>query len=310
LSAAWLFPGQGSQSVGMGRALCEASPRARTVFERADRALGFSISRLCFEGPDADLVLTKHAQPAILTTSIAVLEALEEAHPTLPRPAFVLGHSLGEYSALVAAGALELEDAVRIVHERGLAMQEAVPEGQGGMAAIMGGDASAVTQLCEDARGGEVLAPANFNAPGQVVIAGARAAVDRALELAKTRSLKGIPLKVSAPFHSSLMAPARERVAQALGRVQVSDPRIPVVVNVLGEPVTSGARLAELLVSQVDHAVLWEQSIAYVARAGVDRALEIGPGQVLAGLVKRIDKAIKVWSVSAPDSLGKAAESF
>jgi len=196
----------------MGQALCEVSPRARAVFERADQALGFSISRLCFEGPDSELLLTKFAQPAILTTSIAALEALEEAQPSLPRPAFVLGHSLGEYSALVAAGALAFEDAVRVVHERGLAMQEAVPEGQGGMAAIMGGDSQAVIRLCEDAAQGEVLGPANFNAPGQVVIAGTRSAIERAVELSKSRSLKAIVLKVSAPFHSSLMAPARDRV--------------------------------------------------------------------------------------------------
>lgn len=310
MSVAWLFPGQGSQSVGMGKALSEASPAARAVFERADRALGFSISRLCFEGPETDLVLTKHAQPAILTTSIAALEALREAVPSLEQPAFVLGHSLGEYSAIVAAGALEFEDAVRVVHERGLAMQEAVPEGQGGMAAIMGGDGASVTQLCADAAQGEVLAPANFNAPGQIVIAGTQAAVARAVELAKTRSLKAIPLKVSAPFHSSLMAKACERVARALGAVTVQDPRVPVVCNVLAEPVTSGARLRELLVSQVDHAVLWEQSITYVARAGVDRALELGPGQVLAGLVKRIDKSVRVSSVGTPDGVNKAAESF
>lgn len=294
----------------MGKALAVASARARAIFERADRALGFSISQLCFEGPDAELLLTKHAQPAILTTSIAALEALREAHAHLPTPAFVLGHSLGEYSALVAAGALEFEDAVRIVHERGLAMQEAVPEGQGGMAAIMGGDAAAVTALCQEAAQGDVLSPANFNAPGQVVIAGTRAAVERAVELSKARSLKAIPLKVSAPFHSSLMAPARDRVQKALAQVTVSDPRIPVVVNVLGEPVTSGARLAELLVAQVDHAVLWEQSVAAVAATGVERALEIGPGQVLAGLVKRISKAIKVWSVGTPEGVAKAAESF
>lgn len=294
----------------MGKALSEASPRAREIFERADRALGFSISSLCFEGPDAELLLTKNAQPAILTTSIAALAAMEEAYPELPKPAFVLGHSLGEYSALVAAGALEFEDAVRIVRERGLAMQEAVPEGQGAMAAIIGGDAAAVTMLCQDAAAGEVLAPANFNAPGQVVIAGSRAAVDRALDLAKARSLKGIALKVSAPFHSSLMAPARDRVELALQKVTVSDPRFPVVVNVLAEPVQSGTQLAKLLVAQVDHAVLWEQSVQTVVRAGVDRALEIGPGQVLAGLFKRIDKSVKVWSIGSPEAISKAAESF
>jgi [acyl-carrier-protein] S-malonyltransferase len=188
-------------------------------------------------------------------------------------------------------------------------MQDAVPEGQGGMAAVMGGDSAAVSQLCKDAAQGETLAPANFNAPGQIVIAGNRAAVDRAVELAKSRSLKAIPLKVSAPFHSSLMAKACERVARALGAVTIEDPRVPVVCNVLAEPISSGAQLRELLVSQVDHAVLWEQSVTYIARAGVDRALELGPGQVLAGLVKRIDKSIKVASIGTPESLSKAAES-
>jgi len=294
----------------MGKALSEASQRAREIFERADRALGFSISSLCFDGPEQELLLTKNAQPAILTTSIAALAALEEAYPELPQPAFVLGHSLGEYSALVAAGALEFEDAVRIVRERGLAMQEAVPEGHGAMAAILGGDAEAVTKLCQDAAAGEVLAPANFNAPGQVVIAGTRAAIDRAIGLAKTRSLKSIPLKVSAPFHSSLMAPARDRVQAALQQITVADPRFPVVVNVLAEPVNSGAQLAKLLVAQVDHAVLWEQSVHAIARAGVTRALEIGPGQVLAGLTKRIEKAVKVWTVGSPEGVAKAAESF
>lgn len=305
MTTAWLFPGQGAQSVGMGRALADASPRAREVFARADEALGFSISRLCFEGPESDLLLTKYTQPAIVTVSVAALEALREAMPELPAPAFVAGHSLGEYSALVAAGALSLEDAVRTVHRRGSAMQEAVPEGQGAMAAIMGGDEAAVSALCADAAAGEVLSPANFNAPGQIVIAGAKAAVDRAVELSKERSLKAIPLKVSAPFHCSLMAPAALAVKEALAGVRVAAPSVPVVTNVEAKPNSLADRVSELLVRQVDHAVLWDASVRHLAAAGVTQALELGPGKVLAGLVKRIEKSVAVLSVGAPEDLAK-----
>ncbi len=305
MTTAWLFPGQGAQSVGMGRALADASPRAREVFARADEALGFSISRLCFEGPESELVLTKYTQPAIVTVSVAALEALREAMPELPAPAFVAGHSLGEYSALVAAGALGLEDAVRTVHRRGSAMQEAVPEGQGGMAAIMGGDEAAVTALCADAAQGDVLSPANFNAPGQIVIAGAKAAVERAVELSKERSLKAIVLKVSAPFHCSLMAPAALAVKEALADVRIAAPSVPVVSNVEAKPNSTAERVAELLARQVDHAVLWDASVRTMAAAGVTQALELGPGKVLAGLVKRIEKSVTVLSVGGPDDLAK-----
>ncbi len=305
---AWLFPGQGAQVVGMGRALYEQSPRARAVFERADEALGFSISRLCFEGPEAELTLTKHTQPAIVTTSIAALEALREAHPELPEPRFAAGHSLGEYSALVAAGALTLEDAVRVVHLRGSAMQDAVAPGLGGMAAIMGGDEAAVRALCEAAAEGEVLSPANFNSPGQVVIAGHQSAVDRAVLLSKERSLKAIPLKVSAPFHCSLMQPAAARVKAALAEVVVSKPRFAVVANVDAQPHDEPAEIADLLVRQVDSAVLWEQSVVAMASRGVGRALELGPGKVLNGLIKRIDKSWRVQNVSTPDELAAGAQ--
>lgn len=290
----------------MGRALFEQSPAARSIFERADEALGFSISALCFEGPEAELTLTQNTQPAIVTTSVAALHALLEAYPELPTPRFAAGHSLGEYSALVAAGALEFEDAVRIVHLRGSAMQEAVAPGLGGMAAIMGGDAKAVTALCQDAAEGEVLSPANFNAPGQIVIAGHQSAVDRAVALSKERSLKAIALKVSAPFHCALMAPAAERVRRALSDVQVKTPRFPVVANVDARPHGDPGEIADLLVKQVDSAVLWEQSVVSMAAAGVQKALEFGPGKVLAGLIKRIDKSWQMQNVGAPEDLPRA----
>ncbi|HVJ21517.1 MAG TPA: ACP S-malonyltransferase [Polyangiaceae bacterium] len=305
---AWLFPGQGTQDVGMGKAFYDASPAARAVFERADQALGFSISKLCFDGPKEELTLTKHTQPAILTVSVAVLAALREALPTLPLPVFAAGHSLGEYSALVAAGALSLEDAVKLVHLRGRAMQDAVPEGQGAMAAILGGDAESARKLCEDAAEGEALAPANFNAPGQVVISGSRGAVERASKLAGERKLKAIPLNVSAPFHCSLMAPAARAVEKALGDVAIAPLAFPVISNVEAKPNSDAARVPELLVRQIDGAVLWDQSVSVMAEAGVTRALEIGPGKVLAGLVKRIDKRVSVLSVSDPEALGKVAE--
>ncbi len=305
---AWLFPGQGTQDVGMGRVFYDASPAARAVFERADRALGFSISKLCFDGPKEELTLTKNAQPAILTVSVAALAALREALPSLAKPAFAAGHSLGEYSALVAAGALDLADALRLVHLRGQAMQEAVPEGQGAMAAIMGGDEQSVRQLCEEASEGQALAAANFNAPGQVVISGSRSAVERASRLAGDRKLKAIPLNVSAPFHCALMAPAARAVEKALADVTIAPLAFPVVSNVEARPNDDAARVAQLLVRQIDGAVLWQQSVSVMAEAGVTRALEIGPGKVLAGLVKRIDKRISVLSVSDPEALGRVAE--
>ncbi len=292
----------------MGRALARAFPEAARIFERADQALGFSIRALCFEGPEAELTLTKHTQPAIVTTSIATLAAIRSAHPNLPAPAFAAGHSLGEYSALVAAGALTLEDAVRTVHLRGRAMQEAVPEGEGGMAAIMGGDRAAVEALCAEAAEGDVVSPANFNAPGQIVISGHKPAVDRAAALAGSKKLKAIPLKVSAPFHCALMAPAARAVEAALAELTMQAPSFPVVANVSALPNESSEEAKRLLVRQIDGPVLWEQTILLMAEAGVTRALEIGPGKVLAGLVKRIDKRITVLSVADADSIAKIPE--
>ncbi len=292
----------------MGRALVSAFPEAARVFEQADAALGFSIRGLCFEGPLEELTLTKNAQPAIVTASIAALAAVRAAHPSLPAPAFAAGHSLGEYSALVAAGTLTLEDAVRVVHLRGQAMQDAVPEGEGGMAAIIGGDRAAVEALCAEAAQGDVVSPANFNAPGQIVISGHKRAVDRAAALAASKKLKAIPLKVSAPFHCALMAPAARAVDAALAKLTLQAPRFPVIANVSAVPNDSAQEAKALLVRQIDGPVLWEQTITRMAEAGVTHALEIGPGKVLAGLVKRIDKRISLLSVGDPDSIRKIPE--
>jgi [acyl-carrier-protein] S-malonyltransferase len=292
----------------MGRDLFRQSERARAVFQAVDDALGFELSRLCFEGPESDLTRTENAQPAIVAVSIAALEALREALPELPPPQFAAGHSLGEYSALVAAGALKLQDAVRVVRARGQAMQQAVPEGAGGMAALMGATGEQIEALCAEAAQGDVLAPANFNAPGQTVIAGTKAAVDRAVDLARAQHLRVIPLKVSAPFHCSLMQPAAKKVRESLAQVQVGKPAFPIVANVDAQPNIDRNRIADLLIKQVDSPVLWQASIENIATKGVGRALEIGPGKVLAGLVKRIDKNLRVLSIGTPETIGKTQE--
>jgi [acyl-carrier-protein] S-malonyltransferase len=306
----WLFPGQGTQKVGMGRALWEASPAARAVFEAADEALGESFSKLMFEGPADELMQTANAQPAILTASIAALAALREAHPDVPSPTFAAGHSLGEYSALVAAGVLDLRTAVKLVRLRGEAMQRAVPTGVGAMAAVVGGDASAVEELCAEVRaalGTEVvLSPANFNAPGQIVIAGHAEAVERASQLAGSRRLKTIPLKVSAPFHCALMLPAAEEVAKALATVAFEGFRFPVITNVEARPVTDPARARELLVRQIAGPVRWQESMEFVAGRGIKRALEIGPGKVLAGLARKAAPELDVKPVFEPAEIVSA----
>lgn len=310
MKIAWCFPGQGAQFVGMGKELFEASDAAREVFTRADDALGEKISRLCFEGPEAELVLTENTQPAIVTTSVAALAAIRERVPNLPPPAFAAGHSLGEYSALVAAGALGLEDAVRVVRLRGKAMQEAVPPSRGAMAAIMALSPEQVRVLCNEASEGEVVAPANFNAPGQIVIAGDANAVARACKLAGSRGGKAIPLKVSAPFHCALMAPAARALEKALAPVFVGPLAFPVIANVDASPNSDAGMVKDLLVRQVDSPVRWEESVRVMASAGVTHVLEIGPGKVLAGLIKRIAKGITVISVGDVAGIDAAAKLY
>ena len=290
---ALLFPGQGSQQVGMGRDVCGASPAAREVYERADAALGFALSRLCFEGPEAELRRTEIQQPALLATSIALLRALEEQ--AAPAPAFVLGHSLGEYSALVAAEALTLEEGVALVHARGRFMQEAVAPGKGAMAAVLGIGAPVVAEACRRAaeQTGGVVSPANLNAPEQTVIAGETAAVQRAAELAKAAGAKRtVSLPVSAPFHCALMRPAAEKLAAELARIVFRTPRVPVISNVEAQPNRDPARIAALLEQQVTAPVRFVDCVRSLVALGVDRVLELGPGGVLCGLVARIDRSV------------------
>jgi [acyl-carrier-protein] S-malonyltransferase len=297
-STAFMFPGQGSQSPGMGKALYDAEPAARAVFEEADDALGLALSTLCFEGPEADLALTANTQPAILTTSIAALAVLRQR--TGLSPAVAMGHSLGEFSALVAVGALRFGDAVRLVRLRGQAMQEAVPAGVGAMAAVIGMSDPEVEQLCADAAQGQVCSPANENGGGQIVVAGHAGAIERLISLAKDRKRRAIPLKVSAPFHCALMQPAADRLKAALAEIVVGPMSAPVVTNVEAEPNADPSRVAELLVRQVTSRVRWEASVRNAVHIGITRAVEVGHGKVLAGLVRRIAPEIEVLGAASP----------
>ena len=301
---AFVFPGQGAQKVGMGKSLAERFPICRQTFDEADEALGESLSGLCFDGPEERLLLTEHTQPAILAMSTAVCRLVVSEGVA---PAFAAGHSLGEYSAHVAAGTLSFADALRTVRRRGRYMQEAVPVGTGAMAAILGLDADGVAQACEEAAGevrGEVVTPANLNAPGQVVIAGHVAAVARAGERAKARGARRvIPLAVSAPFHCPLMKPAEERLAPELRALRTAVPRVPVVANVDAAPKRDAASSIEALIRQVSSPVRWEDVVRRLLADGVDTFVELGPGTVLAGLIKKIDRAATVVNVEDEEGL-------
>lgn len=303
-SFAVVFPGQGSQYAGMGKALCESHDAARRIFEEADRALGMTLSRLCFEGPEEELKRTENTQPAILTTSIAAWSVLE---PEIPKPDFVAGHSLGEYSAIVAARGVVFCDAVRLVRARGQYMQEAVPEGVGGMAALLKLPEEALAGVLEQAAQGEVVTAANYNSPDQVVISGHKAAVDRAMELAKAAGAKrAVPLPVSAPFHCPLMTPAQERLAANLATTEFHALTTTLINNYEARPVTAGDEVRKGLGLQVSGSVRWTQTIRYLASQGVKRYIEVGPGKVLAGLVRQIDPEAQVVSFGEPDQLEKA----
>jgi [acyl-carrier-protein] S-malonyltransferase len=302
---AFIFPGQGSQHAGMGRDLAERFPAARAVFEEADEALGFGLSNLCFNGPEEDLQLTANTQPAILTASIAAYRVLAESGI---RPDFVAGHSLGEYSALVAAGALTLSDAVKLVRRRGQLMQEAVPVGVGAMAAILGIDADKVAEACAAAAQGQACAPANFNTPAQTVIAGHKEAVERAVEECKARGARrAMMLKVSAPFHSALMMPAREQMAEPLAATAFHSLSFPIVNNVDAAITTDGAQSRDALVRQISGAVRWTEGVMKMLEACVETFVEVGPGKVLSGLVKAIakeaGKEVRLLNVEDGESL-------
>lgn len=303
---AFIFPGQGSQRVGMGSALVEVHPECRATFDEADGILGEPLSRLCFEGPADRLTLTENAQPALLAASVAVYRLLASWNV---QPAFVAGHSLGEYSAHVAAGTISFADALRTVRRRGQYMQAAVPVGHGAMAAVLGLDADTVSRACADGADGAVVSPANLNAPGQVVIAGAREAVARAGHRAKQLGAKRVvPLAVSAPFHCALMQPAADQLAPVLRALTVSTPRMPVVANVDAEPKRDADSAIDALIRQVSAPVLWEQVVRRLASEGVHTYVEVGPGTVLTGLMKKIDRAACAISTDALPTLDQVKE--
>jgi [acyl-carrier-protein] S-malonyltransferase len=308
MSIAFIFPGQGSQAVGMGAALAKAYPAAQAVFSEVDEALGQKLSQLMWDGPEADLTLTENAQPALMAVSMAAMRVLGESKgvPLGGKIAYVAGHSLGEYSALAAAGALSLADTARLLRTRGRAMQEAVPVGEGAMAALLGADLAQAQELAEAAAQGDVCQVANDNAPGQVVISGNRAAIERAVELApKYGARRAVLLPVSAPFHCALMQPAAEAMREALGGVEIKSPTVPVIANVSAEPISDPEAIRTRLVEQVTGMVRWRETMSYLADHDVDTVYELGAGRVLTGIARRYE-GIEARSVGTPDELEAA----
>lgn len=304
---AFVFPGQGAQTIGMGKALAAAYPAAKAVFDEVDEALAQDLSGLIWDGDIEELTLTANAQPALMATSMAAMRALEAEGVTIEAAAFVAGHSLGEYSALAAAGSFSVADTARLLRARGAAMQEAVPVGVGAMAAILGLDFATVQDVAAEAAQGEVCQAANDNDPAQVVVSGHKAAVKRAVDIAKAKGAKrALLLPVSAPFHCSLMQPAADAMARALADVEIADPKVPVVANVRAEAVSDGAQISALLVEQVTGSVRWRESVIYMAAQGVTEVYEIGAGKALSGMIKRIDRGLATAAVGTPDDVTAA----
>lgn len=305
---ALVFPGQGAQAIGMGKELADAYPAAQAVFDEVDEALGEKLSALIWEGDKDTLTLTANAQPALMATSLAAVRALEAEGHSVDQASFVAGHSLGEYSALAAAGALSVSDTARLLRVRGQAMQDAVPVGVGAMAALLGLDYSTVAELAAEAAGDEVCQAANDNDPGQVVVSGHTAAVERAVALAKEKGAKrAVMLPVSAPFHCELMAPAAERMKEALADVEIKAPVVPVVANVRAEGVSVPDEIRTLLVEQITGSVRWRESVAWMHGQGVSEAWEVGAGKALSGMIKRVERSIACTAISTPDNIAALA---
>ncbi|MEM6656546.1 MAG: ACP S-malonyltransferase [Pseudomonadota bacterium] len=310
MTRAFVFPGQGAQAIGMGKALTDAYPAAQAVFDEVDDALDEKLSQMIWEGDIADLTLTRNAQPALMATSIAAMRALESRGLSIDRASFVAGHSLGEYSALAAAGALSVANTARLLRTRGQAMQSAVPVGKGAMAAILGLDLETVRAVADAAAQGEVCQAANDNDPSQVVVSGASAAVERAAEIAKEKGAKrAVMLPVSAPFHCALMQPAADVMADALAVVEIKTPSVPVVANVRAEAVTDPDLIRQLLVEQITGSVRWRESVEYMIAKGVTETWEIGAGKALSGMIRKIDRSVAGKTIGSPDDIEKILES-
>lgn len=308
---AFVFPGQGAQTIGMGKALADAYPAAKAVFDAVDEALGEKLSSLIWEGSLEELTLTQNAQPALMATSLAAMRALESEGVSIEAARFVAGHSLGEYSALAASGALTIEDTARLLRARGTAMQEAVPVGVGAMAALLGLDFEAVTEVAAEAAEGQVCQAANDNDPAQVVVSGHKEAVERAVEIAKGRGAKrAVLLPVSAPFHCALMEPAARVMAEALDDVDIERPKVPLIANVEARPVEQPLIIRSLLVEQVTGSVRWRESVAYMAEEGVTEIWEIGAGKALSGMIRRIDRSVGTRNIGAPEEIPGAIDAL